>query len=151
MALFKCTECGNTISDKADSCPKILFGTIDWITASSKTATIRKSPKKTIIMLSVILAVLLIGGIIWWSFKRQQCYRKRRYCCCAKAIQNCDYVAPFHDGVASIRENNKYGLIDKKGNILIPCESDVEFIFIEGLSVIFQDGKFGAIDKKGKL
>lgn len=150
MALFKCTECGNTISDKTDSCPKCGCP-VDWITASSKTATIRKSPKKIIIMLSVILAVLLIGGAIWWSFGSNSVTEKEDIAAIAKAIQNCDYVAPFHDGVASIRENNKYGLIDKKGNILIPCESDVEFIFIEGLSVIFQNGKFGAIDKKGKV
>lgn len=57
----------------------------------------------------------------------------------------------FSEDLAQVRQNYKYGFIDKKGRVVIPFQFDATGSFSEGLVQVWQDGKCGFIDKKGKV
>ena len=51
-----------------------------------------------------------------------------------------------------IARNGLYGLINTKGEIVIPCEWDwLSSVFAEGVSVAEKDGKYGFIDYNGNV
>jgi hypothetical protein len=49
-----------------------------------------------------------------------------------------------------IREDGKYGYIDKAGKVVIPPQYENTMGFNEGLAATKKDGKYGYIDTKGK-
>lgn len=54
--------------------------------------------------------------------------------------------------VADVKLDGKWGIIDKSGNVVIPCKYDNEYLsFNEDLAAVELDGKWGFIDKSGKL
>lgn len=57
----------------------------------------------------------------------------------------------FFDGLASVKQNNKWGFIDKTGKIVIQPQFESFGYFLEGLLPIKQNGKYGYIDKFGKI
>lgn len=58
----------------------------------------------------------------------------------------------FRDGMAAVKgENNKYGYIDKNGNLLIDFEFEEANHFSEGVALVKIGGKYGFIDKKGEF
>ena len=54
-------------------------------------------------------------------------------------------------GLAEFEENDKYGFIDTKGNIMIDCIYDKVRRFSDGFALVKKDGKYGFIDTKGNL
>ncbi len=50
-----------------------------------------------------------------------------------------------------IKQNDKYGYIDKTGKIVIKPKFDNVWIFSEGLASVEIDLKYGYIDKTGKI
>ena len=76
-----------------------------------------------------------------------------------RLAQNPDYVMKaisifaaknFHEGLAAVSENGKWGFIDKKGKVVIDFQFDEVGDFSEGLArVRNKDDKWGYIDKKG--
>ena len=61
-----------------------------------------------------------------------------------------DYIADFHECLAAIKRNGKWGFIDKTGKLVIPCVYDAVDEFHDGLARVNKDGKLGFIDKTGK-
>ncbi|MBR4402266.1 MAG: WG repeat-containing protein, partial [Flavobacteriales bacterium] len=61
-----------------------------------------------------------------------------------------DYVGYFEEGLASVRKDGKYGLIDKIGREIISPRYDESLRFYGGLARVEKDGKCGFIDKTGK-
>jgi len=59
-------------------------------------------------------------------------------------------IDPFHDGLAVVQQNGKYGFIDKRGNLVIPFKYEFAVSFSHGLAVVTRNGKRGYIDKTGK-
>ena len=57
----------------------------------------------------------------------------------------------FSDGLVSIYKDGKYGVIDKKGNIVINFEYDNIGDFSEDLFSAGKDNKYGYIDKEGNV
>lgn len=47
------------------------------------------------------------------------------------------------------QEEGKYGFVDKKGDMVIPCIYDYVYSFRKGLALVKKDGKWGYIDKVG--
>ena len=66
-------------------------------------------------------------------------------------IQNHFEVYDFSEGLAVIKQNGKFGYIDKTGKIAIHPQFDNANNFSEGLAVIKQNSKFGYIDKRGNF
>ncbi len=60
-----------------------------------------------------------------------------------------DMIFGFEEGLAVIKQNGKWGFINKKGKLEIPCIYEYVNSFKEGLARVEQDGKRGYINTKG--
>ena len=67
-------------------------------------------------------------------------------------IVSCQYerCEDFHEGFAVVRNDNRYAMIDKKGDYYIPF-GIYDFIsdFSEGLAKVNKRGMSGFVDKNG--
>ena len=50
-----------------------------------------------------------------------------------------------------VEKNNKYGFIDKQGNLVINFQYDSAYSFSDGIAGVQKNGKWGCIDKHGNL
>lgn len=57
----------------------------------------------------------------------------------------------FSEGLASVKENGKWGYIDKTGALVIKPQFEISYSFHEGLAATRMDKKWGFIDKTGKF
>lgn len=58
----------------------------------------------------------------------------------------------FVSDVMPVKKRNGWGLINKEGRTVIPCEyDDISVFFPNGLAVVKKNGKYGYIDKKNKI
>lgn len=66
-----------------------------------------------------------------------------------------DEICEFHDGLAKVRRNWKYGFIDEKGQEVIPCKYEGVYGWFENGFCIVQknsaDDLYGVIDKSDRL
>lgn len=66
-----------------------------------------------------------------------------------------DYISTFHEGVAIVEQNKKYGFIDKEGNEIVPLIYDRVDQFKDGFAIVTlnNDNQYekGIIDKKGNV
>ena len=63
-----------------------------------------------------------------------------------------DNVGSYSEGLISVKEKNKCGLVDLSQNYIVPPKYDyVREIFFEGLMLVVKDGKYGAINSTGDL
>ena len=60
-------------------------------------------------------------------------------------------VCEFSEGLARVVQNGKWGFINTKGEVVIPCIYDFAWAFSEGLAEVKQDGKGSIINKEGKV
>ncbi len=63
------------------------------------------------------------------------------------------YKGTYSEGLASVMDDNdKWGFIDKTGEVVIPCQWKSAFPFRKGLTNVKDaDGKEYIIDKTGKI
>lgn len=52
-----------------------------------------------------------------------------------------DDAEPFSDGMAAIMNNGKWGYINRKFDLVIPCQYDIAYPFINGLAKVETNGK----------
>jgi len=107
------------------------------------------------------LLVLLIIGFTGFGQKLVPCYandpqtKKMQwgFCDCfyADVVIKCQYdtTFAFTEGLGRVKQNGKYGFVDKTGKLLIPAKFDAADAFTEGFAAVFADGKSFFIDKKG--
>lgn len=69
----------------------------------------------------------------------------------AKHIDEYDDIGYFNCGLASAKKNNKYGLINKLGGIVVECQYDEIERVGEGLLCLKQNDKYSLIDKTGNF
>lgn len=62
-----------------------------------------------------------------------------------------EYARPYSEALAAVRQNGKWGFIDKGGKIIVPADYDDVTPFGEGLAGIKQGNKWGVIDATGKV
>lgn len=62
-----------------------------------------------------------------------------------------DNVGTFSEGLAEVTIRNKWGYINKNGNVVIPAEFDYGEPFYQDLALVNLGEKNGYIDKKGNL
>ena len=60
-----------------------------------------------------------------------------------------DFIGLYHNGLAYVRLDDKYGFINREGEIVIPLEYEYAHDFIEGLAAVRLNGKWGFIDTVG--
>ena len=147
MALIKCSECGSTVSNRATVCPQCGCPINDSSTALQ--AVVNNSRNKILIILFVSLGILLVGLVGW---KVSNAIGKDNIVEIGKAIQGCEELFSFHNGLSCVKQNGKYGFIDKKGKVVVPFQfDDTAYSFSDGLTYVKREGKYGFIDKKGKV
>ena len=67
-----------------------------------------------------------------------------------RGITNYDEAKDFQEGVARVKQNDKYGLIDKFGSFIIECEYDYISEFgADGLAFSRRNGCDVYLDKEG--
>ncbi|MBL0286099.1 MAG: WG repeat-containing protein [Bacteroidetes bacterium] len=54
-----------------------------------------------------------------------------------------DYAWIFSGGLAVVGKNDKFGLIDRRGNIILPLICDTVWSFTEGLAVVEKNDNYG--------
>lgn len=69
----------------------------------------------------------------------------------AEATKNYDELYNFHEGLAKVCKNSKYGFIDKQGHEIIPCIYDKAEDFKLGVSVVVKGERTGAINQSGDM
>jgi len=57
----------------------------------------------------------------------------------------------FNDGLCAVKRNEKWGFVNLKGQLIIPCEYDEYRPFFNGISPVSKNGKWGFIDKNNRL
>jgi len=62
-----------------------------------------------------------------------------------------DNIHSFRGGLAVVRLNNKFGFVDKDGNLVVPIIYSWAYDFREGLARVRYDGKWGFVDTTGNL
>ena len=60
-----------------------------------------------------------------------------------------DWKDTYHEGLAIVKLNNKYGFIDKTGKEVIPIKYDHAYGFSIGLALVKLEGKWFYINPKG--
>lgn len=105
--------------------------------------TSKSDSSKTVMLTHGYLSGGKMGGEFF--FKKIMDWRKEY------KGERADYFnAP--EGLALVTENgNKYGFVDKTGEMVIPLVYDYADNFSEGLALVRKGGKYGWIDKTGKI
>lgn len=66
-------------------------------------------------------------------------------------------LSGFFEGYSMVKQNGKYGIINRKGKIILPIEYDnsgwraMEYIFSENLAMVEKDNKYGFVNKQGEI
>lgn len=60
-------------------------------------------------------------------------------------------VSPFNEELAAVCKNEKWGYVNTKGELIIPCIYEYANDFSEGLACVSKDGKEGFINKNGEI
>ena len=60
-------------------------------------------------------------------------------------------VCDFSEGLARVKQNEKWGFINTQGEVVIPFIYDEVQSFHEGLAEVKQNGKGSIINKEGKV
>lgn len=69
----------------------------------------------------------------------------------AETTKRYDRLYNFHEGLARVEKDKKFGFIDKRGNEIIPCKYDDAEDFKFGVAVVEIDEKSGLINQQGKI
>jgi hypothetical protein len=79
--------------------------------------------------------------------------KKWGFCDCfyADVVIKCQYdtTFAFTEGLGRVRQNGKYGFVDKTGKLVIPAKYEMADAFSEGFAIVLLDEKISFIDKKG--
>lgn len=169
MALIKCNECGNMISDRATKCPKC--GCPIGNVGISQGEIIDAEPKKRKgwIWALVVALLCLIGGGGFFAYshwgnknsaesenvdssnsKEDIVELTPNF---IKAIEKYDQLGLFSEGMAAAYKGEKWGYINTKGEEVIPTTIEAQCVgrFSEGLAFVLTYDGFNVIDKEGKV
>ena len=58
-------------------------------------------------------------------------------------------LSEFFEGLVCVERNDKYGFLNKEGNVVIPFIYDKASDFSEGFAVVKRYGKYGYVDRYG--
>lgn len=71
-----------------------------------------------------------------------------------EAVHKYDELYPFSEGLAAVKKNEKFGFINTKGELVIPCQYQYAGSFKEGLACVVkdeEDNNISFIDAKGEI
>ena len=160
MALIECTECGHKVSDKAECCPNCGCPIEEIMSADASNDTNVSQvyddavqfddipPKKSKGWLWTIVVILVLAaiGVGVWLFTNGKLGEDDPTTAKVEitpefiaAVHQYDELYPFSEGLAAVKKDGKFGYIDTKGNLVIPCQFGYASDFIEGTAVVAKD------------
>lgn len=141
-----CSHCGKRLNENSTKSPK----------TNDTNLPLQKCKLKKNVLFFFLVGILLLFTIwlIVFLFNRKQIAditidKVSREL--AEATNSYDELYSFHEGLAKVCKNDKYGFIDKLGNEIIPCIYDKAKDFELGVSIVVKDKKTGAIDQHGNM
>lgn len=131
-----CSHCGKRLNENSTKSPK----------TNDTNLPLQKCKLKKNVLFFFLVGILLLF-IIWlivFLFNRKQIAditidKVSREL--AEATNSYDELYSFHEGLAKVCKNDKYGFIDKLGNEIIPCIYDKAKDFELGVSIVVKDKK----------
>lgn len=160
MALIECKECGHKVSDKAECCPNCGCPIEEIMSADASNDTNVSQvyddavqfddipPKKSKGWLWTIVVILVLAaiGVGVWLFTNGKLGEDDPTTAKVEitpefiaAVHQYDELYPFSEGLAAVKKDGKFGYIDTKGNLVIPCQFGYASDFIEGTAVVVKD------------
>lgn len=142
MALIKCNECGHEVSDRASACPNCGCP----FSHKAKDGIITKK-----IWYCSIIIILTIGISCYVMGKTSNDVIVNHDF--ANKIHRYEVIGEYGEGYAAVRSNGKWGFIDTKGEEVIACTLNADYVgcFSEGMACLFKDSAFYFINRKGKV
>lgn len=142
-----CRKCGTKLNDGANYCPNC--GADNSYHSSNK-----GSKKKRIMFLVLLLGIVLLGAVGWYLSHTTEAdqYSLEKL---ALVIKDADCISDFHEGLAFFNKDNKAGVVNKMGEIIVEPTYDVEpdilnSFYKDGVAIVHKNEKYGFIDKDGK-
>lgn len=147
MALIKCKECGNKMSDKAEFCPNCgcpieEMQNFDTDNRNDNNPQPSKKGKGWIITVFVIIVSCAIGGV-WWNLNSRNPTTSDAEITpeFINVVHQFDELYPFSEGLALVKKDNKFGYINTKGELVIPCQFGYASDFIDGTAIAAVDSE----------
>lgn len=144
------------MSDKAISCPHCGEPN-DSLQSDAPSQLPHESRKRGWIWASIALAVLLAaGGLTWWLGSRDKTASNDAVVEITpqfiEAVHQYDELYPFSEGLAAIKKDGKFGFINTKGELVIPCQFERVSPFADGLSIVMdEEYKISILCRNGEL
>ena len=157
MALIECKECGHKVSDKAECCPNCGCPIEEIMSADASNNTNVSQvyddavqfddipPKKSKGWLWTIVVILVLAaiGVGVWLFTNGKLGEDDPTTAKVEitpefiaAVHQYDELYPFSEGLAAVKKDGKYGYINTKGELVIPCKFDYASDFIDSTAVV---------------
>lgn len=128
----KCKECGHDLPDNKDCCPYCGCPVITEDTSDRSVGSTEPVYKRKWILISgVIIGIIAIGVVAFYLFQKNGRRQIALTPELADAVLNYDEVRPFHDGLALVVKDGKYGYINERGEEIIPCQRQA-YIYRDG-------------------
>ena len=120
---------------------------------TSKVWTRITQKKKNVIFFFILLLLLLVCGLcgIFGRKRIADISINQVSQELTAATKKYDELYGFHEGLARVCKDKKYGFIDKLGNEIIPCKYDDAKDYDKGISVVTLGDKQGAINRQGDM
>lgn len=145
---LKITDENSAIKEKCDS-------GINDITVGGTHKVLTKNilKKNSVIFFFVLLLLLLICCLYGISGKNKMADMSINQVSqeLAAATKKYDKLYEFHEGLARVCKDEKFGFIDKLGNEIISCKYDDAEDYDKGISVVTLGDKKGAINQQGNM
>ena len=170
MALIECSECGNKVSDKAEYCPNCgcpIEGMINdgpsnedyvWEDEHESGQYDYYQPKKLRRWLWSTLALFILSAVAVgaWLFASDKLLGHDTVEITPEfiaAVHQYDELYPFSEGLAAVKKNGKFGYINTKGELVIPCQFRYASGFVDRTALVAIDkGKpYCILDRNGKI
>lgn len=173
MALIECKECGHKVSDKAECCPNCGCPIEEIMSADASNDTNVSQvyddavqfddipPKKSKGWLWTIVVILVLAaiGVGVWLFTNGKLGEDDPTTAKVEitpefiaAVHQYDELYPFSEGLAAVKKDGKFGYINTKGELVIPCQFDKVCDFSEGLAIVMDDDyNIKILNKDGNL
>lgn len=160
MALIECKECGHKVSDKAECCPNCGCPIEEIMSADASNDTNVSQvyddavqfddipPKKSKGWLWTIVVILVLAaiGVGVWLFTNGKLGEDDPTTAKVEitpefiaAVHQYDELYPFSEGLAAVKKDGKFGYINTKGELVIPCQFDKACDFSDGLAIVMDD------------
>lgn len=158
MALIKCTECGQMISDKAEMCPQCGCPMQNVDNPSVKETSVESQPSKngkpkTWALVAVLLCLLVCGGYFAFAFFLTDSSKDSVVELTPdfiEAIQRYNRLGAYSEGMAAVQKDGKWGYINTQGEEIISCVFNNVGQFSEGKAAVQKDDMWGYVGTKGE-